>query len=152
MTSRRASQGGRRPQPRSAATLTRTPYPATTLAPSARDLTGEFNEPEASRAFTPFRITLFLAILGALALIAYGVFVERGGAQIPILVGGLALMGLALLGLSVSAAIAIIRAGRAGAGGRALGAALFGGVCALAAAASLASAVAFGLIWGSVRS
>ncbi len=107
---------------------------------------------EQSRVLSPVRIMLFVAILVALALIAYAVFMERGGAQIPILTGGLALMGLALLALSLSAARAIVGAGRAGSGGRAFGAALFGGVCALGAAASLASAVAFGLIWSSLRS
>ena len=115
------------------------------------DQTATSDDRGAQRAVTPARVSLVLAVLVALALLAYAVLLERGGMQIPILVGGLALMGLALLGLSATALASAVHAGRAGHGGRAVTAAMFGGMCALAASGFLGSAVVFGLIWGSVR-
>ena len=110
----------------------------------------EDDDEAASRRLTPVSVSLSLAVVVALALIAFGVFVERGGAQIPILVGGLALMGLALLGLAIAAFVAAVRAARRGGGGRSFFAALFAGVCALGASGCLGSALVFALIWTSV--
>ncbi len=98
---------------------------------------------------TPFRVAVTLAVVGSLVAIAYALFVERGGTQIPILVSGLAVFGVSLVMLSAAGAIKSVRAAENGYGGRAFWAALLGGMCAIVAAGSLGGAVVLALVWRS---
>jgi hypothetical protein len=103
------------------------------------------------RRITPFAFAGTVALVGSVVATLYALFVERTGAQIPILVSGLAVLGITLIILAVAGATRAVRAAEDGRPAVAFFAALLGGLCALAAAGSLGSAVVFALIWGSAR-
>ena len=109
----------------------------------------EIDEPARGGRVTPFRVAIAIALVGSIALMAYGLFVDRSGSQIPILVSGLAVFGLTLLVLAIAGAATSVRAAREGRGGRSFARALLGGFCALGAAGSLAAAVVLALLWRS---
>lgn len=98
---------------------------------------------------SPAQIVLLVALFASLVVVVYGSFVDKSAAQVPILGSGLAVMGLTLLAFAGMGALASVRAGREGEGGRAFGAALIGGICALAAAGALGAALVLVLLWGS---
>jgi hypothetical protein len=105
----------------------------------------------ADRRVTPFGFAATVALAGSLIATLYALFVERTAVQIPVLVSGLAVLGITLLILAVAGATRAISAAEEGRPAAAFFAALLGGLCALAAAGSLGSAVVFALIWGSAR-
>jgi hypothetical protein len=100
---------------------------------------------------TPFRFAIVVAFVGSVLLTAYALFVERTAIQVPILVSGLAVLGITLGILAVSGATGSLRAAEDGAPAKAFWSALLGGICAIGAAGALGSAVVFALIWGSAR-
>ena len=111
---------------------------------------GEYDEEAEERSsLTPARLIFLLAVLVATAVVGYGMLIDRGRTQIPILVSGLTMLGLSLLVLAGLSVASVISSGRAGSADRAFWWALFGGVCALAAAGSLGSAIVLALIWSS---
>jgi hypothetical protein len=99
--------------------------------------------------FSPIRVLLGLLVIGAGAVVFYGMFLDRTPLQIPITVGGLAVLGLALVMLAFSSASGAASLGRRGYGGKALIAAIFGGLCAMAGFGSLAGAVVLGMLTAS---
>jgi hypothetical protein len=103
------------------------------------------------RRITPFGFAGTVALVGSVVATLYALFVERTAAQIPILVSGLAVLGITLIILAVAGATRAVRAAEDGRPAVAFFAALVGGLCALGAAGSLGSAVVFALIWGSAR-
>jgi hypothetical protein len=100
---------------------------------------------------TPFRFAVVAALVGSIVVTAYALFVERTAIQVPILVSGLAVLGVTLGVMAVSGATGSMRAAEEGLSARAFWWALLGGLCAIAAAGALGSAVVFALIWGSAR-
>ncbi|HET7676651.1 MAG TPA: hypothetical protein VFK38_02250 [Candidatus Limnocylindrales bacterium] len=100
------------------------------------------------RMVTPTRVVLALAIVLSLGLLVFGV-IERGRAQVPILVSGATILGLSLVGAGLIGARAAYAAGRRGAAGRALLYAVLGGGCMLGAAGALGGAVVLGMLYGS---
>lgn len=111
----------------------------------------EPREPGPGRRVTPFGFAATVALMGSVVATLYALFVERTAAQIPILVSGLAVLGITLVILAVAGAARAVRAAEDGRPAAAFFGALLGGLCALAAAGSLGSAVVFALIWGSAR-
>jgi hypothetical protein len=95
---------------------------------------------------TPGRIALLIALLGSAAVAAYSLLVARGSQSIAITVAALAVLGVAMVLLSVTLAAGAVRAGRAGAGGRAILGGLLGGMFVLGASGALAAAVIFALL------
>ncbi len=102
--------------------------------------------PQRRRFVTPTRVFLVLLLIGSGAVAVYGVFFDRTPLQIPLAVSGLAVFGTTLIVLALVAARAAARLGRDGAGGKAVLAALFGGLCAFGAAGSLAAALVLGIL------
>jgi hypothetical protein len=102
-------------------------------------------EPPRVRLITPARLLLVLLALLAGGIALFG-FLDRTAMQLTIIIVGLGLLGVALLGLSLSLARASAQLGSQGSGGRALLAAFVGGLCILAAAGSLAGAIVLGLL------
>jgi hypothetical protein len=101
------------------------------------------------RLVTPARFLLVLLLIGSGAVAIYGMFFDRTRLQIPLTVSGLAVFGVGLVLLALMFARGAARLGRQGAGGRALLAALLGGLCAFGAAGSLAGAVILGILAGT---
>jgi hypothetical protein len=95
---------------------------------------------------TPGRIALAVALVGSAAVVFYGLFVDRTGRTIAFTVAGLAVLGVTLAILSLLLAKASVSEGRGGRGGRAVGAAFLGGLCAFAASGSMGAAVVLGLL------
>jgi hypothetical protein len=96
---------------------------------------------------TPTRVTLFIAVVGSSLFLVYSITV-RDASQIPMLSSGAGVLGLAFSALALAGVIGTFRAGRAGAGGRAMVLAIGGGIAALIAAACFASAVILALVYG----
>jgi uncharacterized iron-regulated membrane protein len=92
---------------------------------------------------TPVRLLLVVVALGAAGASAYGLFV---GKSLPITVSGAAVFAGAVFLIGLVAASATVRAGRDGNGRTAFVAALFGGLCMLAASGSLTVAILLGLL------
>lgn len=105
----------------------------------------EYEEPS-YRVISPIRLLLALFIVAAGAVAFFGIVIQP---QLPLAVSGLGVMGLALGMLAISLAAAAAALGRRGEGGRALLAALFGGLCALAGAGALGAAIVLGLLAAS---
>jgi hypothetical protein len=95
---------------------------------------------------TPGRIALLIALLGSAAVAAYSLLVARGSQSIAITVAALAVLGVAMVLLSVTLAAGAVRAGRAGSGGRAILGGLLGGMFVLGASGALAAAVILALL------
>ena len=94
---------------------------------------------------SPARVLLTLLVLFAGGVALYG-FLDRTALQLTIIVVGLGLLGVALLILSLSLARAAAQLGRQGSGGKALFAALLGGICILGAAGALSGAIVLGML------
>jgi hypothetical protein len=95
---------------------------------------------------TPTRLLLVVVIVGAAAATLLGLAVTH---SIPLTVSGLAVSGIALFVLGIMAAAGSVRAARRGAAALSVAAALFGGLCMLAAAGSLSVAIILGLLAAS---
>ncbi len=101
------------------------------------------------RILTPLRFLLAAGLVAACALLLYALFIDRSGLQIPILVSGFLMLGVILLLMAIASLRRLLRLGRQGSGGGALGAAVFGGLSAVGAAGALAGALIVALLWGS---
>ncbi len=88
---------------------------------------------------TPVRVVLTIALVAAALVVAYGL-VARDATQIPVLTAGVFLLGLVFILLALAGAWAAYSRARDGESARALGYALLGGLAALLAAGSFASA------------
>jgi FtsH-binding integral membrane protein len=93
----------------------------------------------ARRRISPGVVFLVVALVASIAYTAYAITV-REASQIPLLASGAVVLGLTFGALAVYCLRAILRAGRAGRGGRALLLALVGGFAAITAAGALAAA------------
>ena len=107
---------------------------------------GDEYEEATYRVFSPARLLFVLLIAAAGAVALFGIVIEP---QLPLAVSGLGVMGVALGLLALSLAGAAAALGRRGSGGRALLAALFGGLCALSGAGALGAAIVLGLLAAS---
>jgi hypothetical protein len=97
--------------------------------------------------FSPLRVVLGLLVIGSGLVALWAMFIAETDQQLPITIGSLAVLGLSLGLLALSSASGAANLGRRGYGGRALLAALFGGLCAMGSAGSLAGAITLGMIW-----
>ena len=79
---------------------------------------------------TPVRVVLVLALVGALAYVAFALTV-RDTAQLPLLSSGAAVLGIAFMALAVSGFLGIRTAGYEGRDGRAVMLSLLGGLSAI---------------------
>jgi len=95
------------------------------------------------RLVTPTRLLLALAFVGSGIAALYGLFVVR---SLPITISSLVVLGMSAGLLGFIAGAASIGLGRDGRGGRAVLAALFGGVMLMGASGSLAAALVLGLL------
>jgi hypothetical protein len=118
------------------------------LAPTPRPAAPLLRQAQRRRLVTPFRAVVSAAIVGASALIIWGL-VNRTPSQIPILASGLAVLGLTFGAVAVACVVTIVRAGRAGRSATAFWAALAGGAAVVAAAGCMAAALVLALVWGS---
>ncbi|MDP9482844.1 MAG: hypothetical protein M3P84_06435 [Chloroflexota bacterium] len=100
--------------------------------------------PRRRRTITPLRVTLGIALLVSLAVVAYGLL-ARDATQLPMLTAGEFISGIVFALLAVAGAWAAYSRSREGSTGRALVYAVLGGVAALLAAGSLAFAVILAL-------
>jgi hypothetical protein len=88
---------------------------------------------------TPLRVTLTIALAGALAVVAYGL-IARDATQVPMLTAGEFMTGVVFGLLALAGAWAAFSRARDGESGRALLYAVLGGVAALMAAGAFAAA------------
>ena len=95
---------------------------------------------------TPTRVTLFIALVGSMAFLAYAITV-RALAQIPLLASGSAVLGIVFGALALSGVVGSVQAGRGGSGGRAFAMALGGGIAAVISAGCLAGALVLALVY-----
>jgi len=96
---------------------------------------------------TPGRLAVLVAFVIAVVVIGYAARIDQSDTQLPLLTTGFVLLGLVFLTLAIWGCLTLIRAGGAEDGRTAFFAALFGGLCAIAAAGSLGGAVVLALIW-----
>lgn len=94
---------------------------------------------------TALRATLGIALLGSLAIVAYGLS-ARDASQIPVLTAGVAISSMVFGLLALAGARAAFRQAADGRSGRAFVYALLGGAAALFAAGSMAAAVILALV------
>jgi hypothetical protein len=94
---------------------------------------------------TPFRVTMAIALLGSIALLAYGL-VTRDDNQLRILTAGGFVVGIVLALLALAGAYAAYRRAASGHEGRAFGYALLGGLAAVLAALAFAGASILALV------
>ncbi|MGH2512718.1 MAG: hypothetical protein ACRDGQ_08530 [Candidatus Limnocylindrales bacterium] len=97
-------------------------------------------------SISPIWIFMAIALVGSLALVVYA-FVKRDTSQIPLLTTAAAILGIVLLVLAGSGAVATYRAARDGRAGRAVATAIGGGIAAMAAAGAFAVATILGLLY-----
>jgi hypothetical protein len=98
---------------------------------------------------TPLRAMLALLVIGAGAIVLYALFLDSSTIKLPLLVSGLAVLGICLGLLGFSLAGTAVRLGEHGRGGRALLAAFIGGLCVMGAAGALAGAIVLGILAGA---
>jgi hypothetical protein len=98
------------------------------------------------RAVTPVRLVLIATVLISGAVAAFGLVAAK---SVPMIVSGTAVLGISLILLGLIAAGTVVRAGKRGDGALAFAAAVFGGLCMLGAAGSLAIAIVLGLLAAS---
>ena len=79
----------------------------------------------------------------------FGLFIDSSDTKLPLVVSGLAVLGLALGLLGFLLAGSAIEAGEDGRGLTALGIALLGGLCVMIAAGALAGAIVLGILTGT---
>lgn len=92
------------------------------------------------------RALVALAVIGSAAAAAYGLLIDRSGAQIAITTAALVVLGISTLVAGLLLGGSGIGAGRQGRGGAGCVLALAGGICLLVAAAALAGAIILGTI------
>jgi uncharacterized membrane protein len=110
----------------------------------------DFAPPDRGRTVPlPLLFVLLLAVVAGAGVVLYGMFVDRSRTQVPLLVSGLVVLGLAFLVLAVASIVSAVRSGRDGRGGRAFLVALLGGLFCLAAAGNLGAGVVLALLYGS---
>jgi hypothetical protein len=97
---------------------------------------------------TPLRVMLWVVAVLAAAVVAYALVFDASPAKLPLLVSGLAVLGVALGVLGFGLAGSAVRAGETGRAGRALGTAFFGGLLVMGACGSLAGAIVLGILAG----
>jgi hypothetical protein len=95
---------------------------------------------------TVFRGLLFVLFVGAAAVVLFGLLGGVSTVQLPLVVSGLAVGGVASGILGFSLASAAVRQGETGRGGRALGLAFVGGLFVLGASGALAGAIVLGIL------
>jgi hypothetical protein len=95
----------------------------------------------------PSRVILLVALIVSAGVVIYGFFVEKGGLQIPISVVGLVMLGISLLLTALASLRGGLRASREGSLMRSIVVPVFGGLCALGAAGSLATAFMLGTLF-----
>jgi len=128
------------------------PYPAPVW--SAPQSPEPEQEPEPSRRrrpgrprLTPLRVTLAIALIGSMLVVAYGL-IARDATQIPVLTAGEFITGIVFGLLALAGAWAAFSRARGGESGKALLYAMLGGIAALLAAGAFAGAVIQALILG----
>ena len=115
------------------------------LSRSHDDWDWEDDRPRRVGLISPARVLLALVVLISGGVALYG-FLDRTALQLTIIIVGLGLLGVSLLLLSLSLARAAAQLGRQGRGGKALFAALVGGLCILGAAGALSGAIVLGML------
>lgn len=95
------------------------------------------------------RAMLLLLMVGAGAIALYGLFAGASGLQLPLVVSGLAVGGIAAGLLGFSLAGSAVRLGEQSRLGRALLTAFVGGLLVMGAAGSLAGAIVLGILTGA---
>jgi hypothetical protein len=99
-------------------------------------------------AVTPARIAVVVLLVLSGLVVVYGLIFDRSGANIALTIAGLLVFGLCMVFISawfLGRALGDARRGRTG--GSLLGA-VAGGICAMAAAGTLAAASVFAIITG----
>lgn len=95
---------------------------------------------------TVVRAMLLVLVIGAMAVALYGLLVDTSGLRLPMIVSGLAVVGIASGVLGFSLAGSAIRLGERERGGRALLVAFIGGLFVMGAAGALAGAIVLGIL------
>ena len=95
------------------------------------------------------RLGLLVLVVGAFVVVAYGLYVDNSGFRLPLIVSGLAVLGIAAGLLGFSLAGEAFRQGRTGHGLKALAMAFIGGLFVMGAAGSLAGAIVLGILTGT---
>lgn len=95
---------------------------------------------------TPFRVMLLVLAVAASGAVAYGLFVENSTLKLPLIVSGLAVLGICLGLLGFSLAASAVKAGGQGRGLRAVASAFVGGLFVLAASGAVATAIVLGIL------
>ena len=98
---------------------------------------------------TPIRAMLGILAVVAGLLVIYALFVDSSSAKLPLLVSGLAVLGIALAVLGFALAGSAVRQGELGRGGRALATSFVGGLFVLTAAGAFAGAIVLGILAAS---
>jgi hypothetical protein len=97
------------------------------------------------------RLLLLVTMIGAGAVVVYGLVFDRSGQALPFTVAGLFVLGVTMAITAVVLAMAAIDAGRQGRGIRATVGAFVGGLFAIGASGSLAGALIFGMLAAQAR-
>ncbi|HEX5590516.1 MAG TPA: hypothetical protein VFX65_09530 [Candidatus Limnocylindrales bacterium] len=100
-------------------------------------------------AITPVRVTLVIALVGALAFIAYAVIQVDDSAQIPMVTVGTGVLGIVFAAFAVGGAIRMWRAWQDGLQGRTFAFAVVGGLAGMVAIGCFAGALVLALVWGA---
>jgi len=95
---------------------------------------------------TPARIMLLVLVIGAGAVVLYGLFAADSQIKLPLMVSGFAVLGICagLLGFALAGSAA--RLGRDGRVGWAMLVAFIGGLFVLGASGSIAAAIVLGIL------
>jgi len=100
---------------------------------------------------TPIRVTLFVALIGGLAFLAYST-VDRDQLQVPLMATGFAICGIVFAVTAILSVFGVVRAGREGRDATAVLTALVGGLIAVGSLLFLSAAVIMSLIWSGTKS
>jgi len=95
---------------------------------------------------TPLRWALLILAIAASAVVGYALFIDASPSKLPLLVAGLAVLGIALGLLGFGLAGSAVRQGESGRAARALGTAFIGGLMVMAACGALAAAIVLGIL------
>jgi len=95
---------------------------------------------------TPIRVVLALALVGALAFIAYSMLLVRDESAIPMLTAGALVLGIVSIAIGIAGAVAMNRASREGRDRNALLLSLFGGFAVVMGLFSFAGALVLALV------
>lgn len=98
---------------------------------------------------TVTRVVLIVAVVGSVGYLVYAITV-RDPAQIPMLTSGAAVLGITFTALAIAGAVETFRAARTDRPGRALFAAIFGGIAGVVAFGCFAAAAVLALLWGAI--